>query len=36
MTQSSAQVQIENIKKLLQEKNEEVQKAQDYTDQLRK
>ena len=33
---SSAQVQIENIKKLLQEKNEEVLKTQDYTDQLRK
>jgi uncharacterized protein involved in exopolysaccharide biosynthesis len=29
-------VQIENFKKLLQEKNEEVQKAQDRADQLRK
>ena len=35
-SQSSAQVQIENLKKLLRERNEEVLKAQGRTDQLRR
>src|SRR5204863_8259266 len=35
-SQSSAQAQIENFKKLLQEKNEEVRKAQDRMEQLKK
>jgi hypothetical protein len=35
-SQSSAQVSIENLKKLLQEKNDEVKEARDRTDQLRK
>ncbi len=35
-SQSSSHVQIENLKKLLQEKNDEVLMAQDRTDQLRK
>jgi uncharacterized protein involved in exopolysaccharide biosynthesis len=35
-SQSSAHVQIENLEKLLQEKNDEVMKAQAHADKLRK